>query len=81
MFDLGLACEHLALAAAAEGLGTVHVGLFDFEKAGEILGIPSDRTVVELIPLGYPTMPPRETSRKALQDFIFKDQYGEKLEP
>ena len=54
MFDCGIAAEHLALAAAAEGLGTVHVGLFDYAKASQILALPDSRTVVELIPLGYP---------------------------
>ena len=43
MFDVGIAVEHLALAAAAEGLGTVHVGLFDYQRAGEILKLPGDR--------------------------------------
>lgn len=78
MFDMGIAAEHLALAAAAEGLGTVHVGLFDFQKAGEILDLPENRTVIELIPLGYSDYTPREVPRKPLQDFVFKNKYGQK---
>ena len=78
MFDMGIAAEHLALAAAAEGLGTVHVGLFDFKKAGEILGLPENRTVIELIPLGTSDYTPREIPRKPLQDFVFKNKYGQK---
>jgi nitroreductase len=78
MFDLGIATEHLALAAAAEGLGTVHIGLFDSKKAGEILGIPDDRVVMELIPLGYPTYSPKKVPRKPLEDFVFKNKYGQK---
>ncbi|UCH92427.1 MAG: nitroreductase family protein [Candidatus Aminicenantes bacterium] len=78
LFDLGIASEHLALAAAAEGLGTVHVGAFDYQTAGEILGLPEDRTVIELIPLGYPAYSPRQVPRKPLQDFLFKNKYGEK---
>jgi nitroreductase len=78
MFDLGIATEHLALAAAAEGLGTVHVGMFDYQKVGEILGLPADRSVMELIPLGYPAYTPRLVPRKPLDEFVFKNKYGEK---
>lgn len=80
LFDMGIATEHLALAAAAEGLGTVHIGLFDYEKAGKILGLPDDRTVIELIPMGYPAYEPRKVPRKPLQDFVFKEKYGQKIE-
>ncbi len=78
MFDLGIAIEHLALAAAAEGLGTVHVGAFDYEKAGEILELPVGRTVIELIPVGYPAYTPDRVPRKPLEEFVFKNKYGQK---
>ena len=78
MFDMGIATEHLALAAAAEGLGTVHVGLFDYQKAGEILELPTDRTVIEIIPLGYSDYAPKKVPRKSLDDFVFKNKYGQK---
>lgn len=78
MFDMGIAAEHLALAAAAEGLGTVHVGLFDYKKAGEILELPDQRTVIELIPLGYSDYSPKKVPRKPLEDFVFKNKYGQK---
>jgi nitroreductase len=79
MFDMGIATEHLALAAAAEGLGTVHVGLFDYEKTGEILELPENRTVIELIPLGYPAHTPKTVPRKPLDQFVFKNKYGRAL--
>ncbi|HBL15312.1 MAG: hypothetical protein A2X36_17295 [Elusimicrobia bacterium GWA2_69_24] len=78
LFDLGIACEHLALAATAEGLGTVHVALFDFEKASEILNVRENRSVVELIPLGFPARLPRPVLRKPLEEFVFKETYGQK---
>lgn len=78
MFDMGIATEHLALAAAAEGLGTVHIGAFDYEKAGKVLELPEGRTVIELIPIGYPAYEPRQVPRKPLQDFLFKNKYGQK---
>jgi len=76
MFDLGIATEHLVLAAAAEGLGTVHVAYFDFEKAGQILNLPPERTVVEMVPLGFPDHPPRPVSRKPLEEFVFDNHHG-----
>jgi len=79
MFDLGIATQQMALAAASEGLGTVHVGAFDYQKAGEILNLPQDRTVVELVPLGYPAYTPKKVSRKPLETFLFKNQYGQQF--
>lgn len=76
LFDMGIAIEHLALAAAAEGLGSLHLGYFDYEKAGEILKLGENRTVVELIPLGYPARTPKRVERKPLKDFVFKDAPG-----
>ncbi len=78
MFDLGIATEHLALAAAAEGLGTVHVGFFDYQKADKILGLPEKHTVVELIPLGYSAYTPKRVPRKPLDEFVFINKYGTK---
>ncbi|MBI5242537.1 MAG: nitroreductase family protein [Elusimicrobia bacterium] len=76
LFDLGIAAEHLALAAAAEGLGTVHVGLFDFAKAGEILGLGAGRSVVEMLPLGYPAQAPSRVEHKPLAEFLFRNKHG-----
>ena len=81
MFDCGIAAEHLVLAAAAEGLGSVHIGLFDAKKAGELLCLPENRTVVELIPLGYPNHTPRRIERKSPDDFLHFNTYGERRRP
>ena len=77
MFDLGIATEHLVLAAACEGLGTVHIGLFDSKSADEILALPENRTVVELIPLGYPESFPSRVNRKPVHEFVFREVYGQ----
>ena len=78
MFDVALALQNLTLAACSLGLGTVHVALFDAKKAEEILGVPENVSVVELIPLGYPVEQPREIPRKEVKDFIFYEHYGQK---
>ncbi len=80
MFDAGIAMEHIVLAAWNFGLGTVHVGLFDAEKAEAVLRIPEGFSIVEMSPLGYfedPTT--KETPRKPLAEIAFLNTYGEPL--
>lgn len=52
--DIAIAMEHMALEATHQGLGTCWVGAFHEDQAKEILGIPEDIRVVELLALGYP---------------------------
>ena len=80
MFDCGLAMENLALAAHSLGLGTVHVGLFDAEKAQTVLGVPPGFAVVEMTPLGFPDGEARTPPRKELTEFVFNDKFGVKYE-
>jgi nitroreductase len=77
MFDVALAMENLVLAAAALGLGTVHVGLFDTAKVAQVLGIPPDVAVVEMSPLGYPEFQPNPRPRKSLAEIVFHEKFGQ----
>jgi len=43
MYDVALAMQNLTLAAHTLGLGTVHVGSFDAQKAAQILSVPQGR--------------------------------------
>jgi nitroreductase len=52
--DVAIALDHISLAAIELGMGTCWIGAFDAEKVKEILAIPDDVKVVELMPLGYP---------------------------
>jgi len=76
MFDSGIAMQTLCLTAHSLGLGTVVVGLFDHKKAEEILGVPQDREVVAMTPLGYPAAEGVTPKRKEMPDFVFNDGYG-----
>lgn len=76
MFDTGIAMQTLCLMAHALGLGTVVVGLFDHRKAEEILGVPPDREVVAMTPLGYPAAEGMAPKRKEIPEFVFYDGYG-----
>ena len=55
--DVAIAMDHLSLAATAEGLGTCWIGSFDEALVKQILGIPAEIRVVQLMPLGYPSDP------------------------
>ncbi len=76
MFDVALAMQNLVLVAESLGLGTVYLGGFDAQKAGEILGIPAGYCVVAMTPLGYPDEQPEAKPRKELSEIIFHDRFG-----
>ena len=76
MYDIGLAMEHLVLAAAALGLGTVHVGLFDAPKIAALMNVPEGYCVVALTPLGYPEKPASARPRKETAEIVYYDKFG-----
>ena len=75
MFDLGIANQSLCLTAWDLGLGTVIVGLFDHDKAKEILGVPEGYEVVSMTPLGYPAKDPQAPKRREISDFTHYDRF------
>lgn len=58
--DLAIAIDHITLCAVAERLGTCWIGDFEEEPVRDVLGIPADVRVIELLPIGYPEGPPSE---------------------
>jgi len=78
MFDCGLATQNLCLAAHAQGLGTVIVGLFDAVKAAEVLQVPEGKAVVIITPLGLPEKVPVPPKRKEIEEFLYHEAYGKR---
>ena len=76
LFDLGIACQNLCLAARALNMGTVHAGYLDHKAASAVLGLPEDVTVVELVPLGYPDHSPGAPKRREIKEFVSYDKFG-----
>lgn len=70
MYDAGVASEAFCLAAYEQGLGTVIMGLFDEADAAKVLGLPEDRELVALIPIGYPAENPTAPRRKAVDELL-----------
>ncbi len=74
--DVAIAIDHLALAAVSEGLGTCWIGSFESERVKQILGIPQEIIVVELLPLGYPQDPAiKEKSRLSLAETVHYEKW------
>lgn len=76
LFDVALFLSNVTHAAFALGLGTVHVGLFDHRKVAEILGVPDDVQVVEIVPLGRPATPVKDgPPRRAVAEFAHAEKF------
>ena len=52
--DVAIVLDHISLAAVELNLGTCWIGAFDEKKVKEILAIPDEVRVVELMLIGYP---------------------------
>lgn len=76
--DIGIALEHLVLAAVDRGLGTCWVVGFHEDQVKEILGVPENIRVIALTPLGYPAEEPSARSRKSLEQILSYNRYGQK---
>jgi nitroreductase len=76
--DIGIAMEHLVLAAVDRGLGTCWVVGFSEAKVKEILGVPENIRIVALTPLGYPAEEPAARSRKSLEEIFSYNRFEQK---
>jgi nitroreductase len=79
LVDLGIAIEHLVLAARNEGLGTCWIGAFQDQPIKKLLGVPADYDVVMLLPVGYPASEDQfntATERLALDQIVFPERFG-----
>lgn len=73
--DLSIAMTNITLAATAVGLGTCWIGGFDQNKARQVLRVPEQYKIVELMPLGYPAEDPEARKRKELSEIISYNQF------
>jgi len=75
MFDLGLAAQSLCLMAHNLGLGTVIVGLFDHDKAKQVIHVPDGYELVAIVPMGYPAKISSAPKRREVAEFIHNDTF------
>jgi len=76
LLDMGIAMEHMMLAAAELGLGTCWIaGQFNEDIVRETLKIPDQYRVVALTPLGYPDEKPSPKERKDIKEIIINETW------
>jgi len=68
--DVAIALEHMCLQATELGLATCWIGSFYADKVKQIVGIPDDVTIIELLAIGYPADAPREPRREAIEQIV-----------
>ena len=77
LVDAGIAAQSMMLAARAQGLGTVFVGVYDEVKVKGVLGIPQNARVVGLFPMGYSAVEEGKAGpgRKPIEEICFREQW------
>ncbi|MCM8784360.1 MAG: nitroreductase family protein [Candidatus Omnitrophica bacterium] len=74
--DVAIALTHISLKAVEEGLGTCFIGAFYEDKVKEILSIPSEVRVVELMTLGYPKEINPTINRKEMEEIVCYEKWN-----
>ena len=73
--DVAIAIDHITLAATAIELGTCWIGKFDADRVREILQIPADIELVQLLLLGYPADELRPKKRLAVEEIVRRERW------
>jgi nitroreductase len=76
MFDTALAVQNMVLAAHAQGLGTVIIGLFDAAQAEKVINVPEGYKIVTMFPVGVPDQEGKAPPRKELSEIVIKNKFG-----
>lgn len=71
VFNTAIATEHMALMAAALGLGTCWVHLFDKAAITKLFSLPPWLIPVTLLPVGYADEDPEPRPRKSVEEITF----------
>lgn len=70
MFDAGVASQTFCLAAHEYGIGSVIMGIFDYDKVAEIIDLPDTQEMVALIAIGHPAEEPQAPKRKTVEELV-----------
>ena len=81
LFDAGQAAAFMQRAAWELGIGSCPASLYEFDKAREILGFPSEWHVRIALSFGYPaeeeklSAVPKKGGRKSLEELVHWDRW------
>jgi len=80
--DASRAIDSMMLTAWSEGVGSNWVGFGNLEKVNALLGIPSERDVLAILPFGYPAdrIGRGKKKRKPLRAVAHRESYGQPFE-
>ena len=73
--DVAIALEHISLQATELGLASCWIGSFDAEKVSNILSIPDDITIVELMVIGYASEPGSQPAKEPIEKIFCFDKW------
>jgi nitroreductase len=77
--DVMTAVEHMVLSAWELGYGTCWIGAFEQHEVKNLLGIPEEMTVINLLPIGVPDQVPEPKGRKRFEEIFYGGKYGKPL--
>lgn len=69
-FDCGGAVQTLCLAAHALGYGTLQIGAFNYESVGDLLDIPVNLELMELVAIGTADINPAPPARLSVNELL-----------
>lgn len=70
MYDAGISAANFCNAAYEAGLGSVILGIFDYKKVSELLGLEEGTEAVALIPIGCPVEVPEAPRRRSVDELL-----------
>ncbi|MDJ0783630.1 MAG: nitroreductase family protein [Desulfosarcinaceae bacterium] len=76
MVDITIALTNLTLQAVELGYGTCWIGAFDENQVKQLLKVPPQKKIVVCMTLGTPTGKHVPRSRKPIDSFVYRDQFG-----
>ena len=80
MVDITISLTNFALQAVELGYGTCWIGAFDENQVKRVLKVPEDKKVVICMVFGKPKGKHAPKGRKAIEKFIYLNQFGNRFE-
>jgi nitroreductase len=77
LIDLAIAIENMVLTAWDLGIGSCWIGAYDEKKVKELFDVPRHLRVMSLLTMGYPDEGAGGKHRKALDEIIHYEKYGQ----
>ncbi|MBS3762959.1 MAG: nitroreductase family protein [Planctomycetes bacterium] len=77
--DASAAIENMLLAAVSIGYCSLWIEgyVLKHEEFGKsVLGVPEDRRLLAILPIGKPAGQPQQAEKKGLDDILYRERYG-----